>query len=193
MPRERRLHCDVRRFGVAHFTDQDHVGIVTKNGPQRVGKSETGARIHGQLYDAIKTVFHGIFDRHHLHARRAAFAQRRVQRGGFSRTGRTAHEQQARGALQQGTPLCEHVGIEAQRLERRRLIGVSAIEQAQHDTFAMQGRQGGNAHIEFPVAHPHPGTTVLRQSPFGNVETGQHLQAGNDRRPEFGSELLRVA
>ena len=52
--------------------------------------------------------------------------------------------------------------------------------------LAVCGRHGGDTHVEIEAADPRPGAAVLRQPPFGDVETGQNLHARDDRTRHLG-------
>ena len=68
------LKSDFRRFRVANFAHQNHVGILTQNGSQAARKGQARFDIHLDLVDSGQLVFDRIFDGHNIHFRRASFA-----------------------------------------------------------------------------------------------------------------------
>ena len=54
-----------------------------------------------------------------------------------------------------------------------------ARQQADDGRFAMLGRHGGDANIDLRARHLQPCRAVLRQAPFGDVETCQNLDPGD--------------
>ena len=60
---------------------------------------------------------------------------------------------------------------ELREIERDRV----AVEHAQHQGFAVQRRDGGNAEIDLLAAHRQLDAAVLRQAPLGDVERAMIL------------------
>ncbi len=53
----------------------------------------------------------------------------------------------------------------------------TAIEQPDDDALTVHGRHGGDAHVEFALLEPHADPSVLRPSPFRDVEVREELDA----------------
>ena len=92
-------HGDAHGFRVAHFAYNDHVGSLAQRGAQSGGKIRRIRSDFHLLNDAANVrvlVFDGIFD-HHDMARfpEIDFVDQRSERGGLSRTGRAADQDQA--------------------------------------------------------------------------------------------------
>lgn len=57
MSRQRRLHGDVRGFGVADFSHHDHLRVVAQQGPERVGERNSLDGVDLGLRDAGQDLF----------------------------------------------------------------------------------------------------------------------------------------
>ena len=57
----------------------------------------------------------------------------------------------------------------------------AAIEEAQHDAFAMDRRHGRDAQVELPCLEAHANASVLRASTLGDVELREKLDSRDDR------------
>ena len=68
MPRQRRLHRDLRGFQVADFADHDHVRVLTQDGAQHGGEIQPDLRLDLRLVDAAKLIFDRVLDRHDIAA-----------------------------------------------------------------------------------------------------------------------------
>ena len=60
---------DLDRLAVAHFADQDDVGILAQRRAQNSREIQTDLRHHLHLRDAVEAVFDRVFDGDHFHAR----------------------------------------------------------------------------------------------------------------------------
>ena len=73
------------------------------------------------------------------------------------------------------------IGSEPERGERDNAL--LAVEDAQDDVLAVNGRLHGDTEIDLPAAHVERGMAVLRRARLGDVERRQHLDANRHRRP----------
>ena len=73
---------------------------------------------------------------------------------------------------------------------------VLLVQEPQHQTFPMEGGQGGNPHVHLPVLPGFLEPSVLGQPFFSDVHAGKDLKPGNQRVLEIfrhGPELLEHA
>ena len=67
---QRRLHGNLRGFGVANFADENHVRVMAQNGAQPARKGQAGFFVDLNLIDALELIFDRVFNRDDLAARR---------------------------------------------------------------------------------------------------------------------------
>ena len=111
------------------------------------------------------------------------FDKRGVQRGRFTRTGRPGHENNSMRQVEHAIP---HVPIalrHAQMFQPEE--GIAAIENAQHDCFAVNHRNDADAQVDLASGDFQPDTAVLRDALLGDVQMTQDLEARDNRRLEF--------
>ena len=89
---ERRLHRDLRGFGVANFADENHVRVVAQNRAQPARERQAGFFVDLNLIDALELIFHRIFHRDDFADGVVDFVQRGVKRRGFAGTGRAGDQ-----------------------------------------------------------------------------------------------------
>jgi hypothetical protein len=89
MPREGRANRKLRRLGVAGLADQNHIGILAEQRPQRGGKGEADLFADLRLPDAGELVFDRVFQRVDRAVAVVQQVQRGMERGGLARTGRS--------------------------------------------------------------------------------------------------------
>src|SRR6266852_1583385 len=94
---ERRLDGDLGGFLVADFADHDLVWIVTQDGAQAAGEGEALLLVHGNLGNAAKLVFHGVFDRNDLVFVGLDLVDGGVERSGFTGARGTCNQDHAVG------------------------------------------------------------------------------------------------
>ena len=177
---QRRLDRGARGLDVAHFADQDDVRVLAHDRAQGAGEIQPDLRLDLDLVDAVHPVFHRVLDGDDLDPAFIELGQRRVQRGGLAGAGRPGHQHDAVRLRQRlAQPCALGVGV-AERAQVQ--ADVLAVEQAQHHRFAMRGRHGGHAQVEFAALHAQLDAAVLRQPAFGDVEPGEDLEAAHHRR-----------
>src|ERR1044072_2028276 len=93
--RERRLNGYLRGLGVADFTDHYLVRVVAQYAAKTASKGQPLLLIDGNLRDALKLIFDGVFDGDDLVFFVLDLVQRAVERGRFTRTRRPRHEHHA--------------------------------------------------------------------------------------------------
>ena len=135
--------------------------------------------VHGDLRDARQLILDRVLDRDDLLGHRVAKLECGVERGRLSAAGRAGDEDHAvrptRASRRDG------------RQDTRRHAELSsdygpaaAIEESEHDTFAEERRHGRHAKIELPVFESDADASVLRPTPFGDIELRQELDARDD-------------
>jgi len=60
MTRQGRLDGNISGFLVTNFTDQQHIGVLTHQGSQCVGKGQINLWLHLHLIDPVDLVLDGI-------------------------------------------------------------------------------------------------------------------------------------
>ena len=60
------LHRDASGLDVPDLPDEDHVGVLSQNGPKSGGKGESGLLVRLDLVDGWEDVLDRIFDGHHV-------------------------------------------------------------------------------------------------------------------------------
>jgi hypothetical protein len=128
---------------------------------------------------AFELVLDRVLDRDDFHVGRVDLRQRRVQRGGFTGTGRSGDQQDAVRALQHvDEALLEAVGkTQRRKIEYHRF----AIENTHHHRLAEAGRHGGHAQVELLALHAQLDAAVLRQATLGDVQSRHDLHARDHR------------
>src|SRR6266540_3097024 len=189
--RERGAHHQLRRFRVARFAHQDDVRVLPEQRAQAGAEGQANVFLDLRLADEPHAVFDRVFQREGAHVRRARFAEDRVERGGLAAAGRAGHEDDAVGLVDEFAKLREHVRLEAERVQVPDLRG--RIEDAQHDIFAVSGRQAGDAQVHLAAAHQHAGPAVLRHARLRHVDVGQDFEPrGHGALHRLGDEQFGV-
>ena len=184
MSGQRGLDRDTRGFQIAHLADHDDVRILAHDRTQRMGEIQPDRRFGLDLVDTLDLVFDRILDGDDLHVGRIEFRQRRVQRGGLAGTGRARNQQDAVRLFQHFLELRQEFVGEAELVEIQH--HGFAIEQAHHHRFAVRGWNSAHAQVELLALHAQHDATVLRQTPFRDVELGHDLDARNDCCGQIG-------
>ncbi len=92
MARHGGFHGDLRRLFIPDFSDHHHVGVLTQKSAKRRGKVKADFLVDVHLDDSRQVVFDRVLSGEDLHVGSINGIQRRIQRRGFSRTGRSAYE-----------------------------------------------------------------------------------------------------
>ena len=108
------------------------------------------------------------------------FQQRAVERGALAGAGRAGHQddavRQADQFAEGGVKVVLHAELAERELHR------ALVQQTQHDAFAVDHGDHGNADIDLAAADPQLDAAVLRQAALGDVQPGHDLQAADDGR-----------
>ena len=78
----------------------------------------------------------------------------------------------------------QHVVVEAKLFKIVKIAG-GAIEQTHDDAFAVQGRQRGNAQVDFAPQRLDLDAAVLREPSLGDIQLGHQLDARNNGGLQF--------
>ena len=172
----------MRRLAIADFAHQHHVRVLAQNSAQPAGKGHIDFRVNLGLTDALQLIFDGVFNGHDVAFPRVEAAQRGVEGGAFSRTGRPGHQHDAVRAGDQPIYLLQQGGShpEGQQVE----IDAIFIEQTQHHALAVARRQGGDAHVDGASANAQRHAPILRNALFGDIQARHHLNARDQQRGE---------
>src|SRR5258705_6472732 len=97
MSGQRRLHGNLRSFGVADFADHDFVRIVAQYRAQPARKREPLFFVDRNLQHSRQLILDGVFDGDYFVAAMINFGECRIERGRFAAAGRTGDEEHAIG------------------------------------------------------------------------------------------------
>src|SRR2546427_8758599 len=187
---ERRLDRDLGRLGVADLAHHDDIGVLADDRAQPVREGEPDLRLHVDLIHAEQLVLDRILDGDELLVGRVDLVERPVERGRLAAAGGAGHQDHAVGLRDQPVELRERVLRETERPEghddRR------AVEDAEHDTLAVERGEGRDAEIDLAPHEPQLDAPVLRQAPLGDVELRHDLDARHDRRLQPPRRCLHV-
>src|SRR5690606_36632316 len=132
--------------------------------------------------------FHRVLDRADVARVVVEDVQRGVQRHGLARAGRAGDQHHAVGLLHRVEEQRLLVVLVAELLDAQ--LGGAAVEHAQHDLLAEQGRQGADAEVDLlALAQVELDAAVLRHPLLGDVELRHHLQARGDARAHLHRDL----
>ncbi len=175
---------DVGGFGIANFPDHDNVGGLAEHGAECGAEGHADVGFDHDLVDAREFVFDGIFDGDDFAVGAVDDVEAGVEGGGFTGAGGAGDEDDAVGEFEEGLELCLVVGEEAEFGEAEEEGGF--IEDTHDHGFAMVGGDGGDAEVDFLVAHFELDTSVLREAFFGDGHGAAHdFEAGDDGGEEF--------
>ena len=145
----------------------------------RIGESQANLGLYLNLIDAVELVFDRVFDGENFLLAIVEMQQRRVERCRLTAAGGSGHQNDAMGPVE-NIEITRQSGIaEAKRVEAQ--IDAALIENTQDDAFAVHGRHGGDAQVDFLTAIDQTDTAVLGQAGFGDIEVGHQLDARNHR------------
>src|SRR5437773_1002489 len=161
---------------IANLADHNDVRGLTQNGAQRDWKGHSDIVVHLHLIDPGHLIFNRFFHRDDLAVRLVDVIEAGVKGTGFSRPGRTSHEQDSIRRTQQ---LFEFFLIVAEETELGQAEEQTRfIEHAHDNAFAMVRGNGGNAQINRFLFDLHLNASVLRQTLFRDTH-----RAGHDFQP----------
>ena len=179
---QRRLHRDLGGFAVADLAHHDLVRIVPQHRTQAAREGEALLLVHRNLQHARQLVLDRVFDGDDLVEAVVDFTDGGVQRGGLAGAGRPGHQQHAVGLGRQLAHGGTRDVVKAQTFQRQRLqlFGqVFLVQHPQHRVFAMHAGHDRHPKIDVAAGVSHLEAPVLRHAALGNVQFGQHLDAGN--------------
>ena len=107
--------------------------------------------------------------------------EHRVERRRLAAAGRPGDQDDALGAGDHQLQALQVLVGEAEIVERDNAF--LAVENAQHDILAVDGRLAGDTEIHLAAGHRQPDAAVLRGAHFGDIHAGKHLDAHRHRRP----------
>ncbi len=169
---------------VADLTHHDHVRVLTQNRAQPAGEGHVDLGVDLGLADARQEVFHRVLNGQDIAAAGIDVAQARVQGGGFTRTGRTGHQNDAVGLEQGfGQPVA-HKGRHGQ-LVQGQLPG-RLVEQAQYNPFTVGRGDRGHPDVYGVARQAHGNPAILGQALLGDIQARHNLQARYQHRGELG-------
>src|SRR5437870_12201198 len=179
MASQARIGRDRCGLQITNLADHDDVRGLTQNGAQRDWEGHSDIVVHLHLIDPGHLIFNRFFHRDDLAVRLVDVIEAGVEGTGFSRPGRTSHEQDSIRRTQQ---LFEFFLIVAEETELGQAEEQTRfIEHAHDNAFAMVRGNGGNAQINRFLFYVHLNASVLRQTLFCDTHRAGHdLQPADD-------------
>src|SRR6185436_18732731 len=118
------------------------------------------------------------FDIDRVHA-----AQTAIKSRGFTRSSRAGYDEDAVGLIDRLCRVIKNVFGKAEGFEVE--IYRRTIEHAQHDRLSELRRKRRDTEVDLLGAHLVIDSTVLGQSPLGNIQVRHDLQAGDHRQRQM--------
>ena len=177
------LDGDLGGFEVADLADQDDVGILAQEGPQRgrEGQADLVLRLH--LVDPDEIEFDRVLGGHDVDFRVVQLRDGGIERVRLAGAGRSGDEHDSVGTLDRVLEPPEGLRLEAE--ERHVELELALVEQAHHDLLAEQRGDRRDAEVEVARAildaKADLDPAVLREPLFGDVELRHDLQARDQR------------
>ena len=100
-----------RGFLVTHFTDHDHVRVLTEQGTNARRKGKACGIVDLALVHTVNIQFHRVFHRRDVDRGIQNFSNRSVKRGRLTRTRRTGNEHNAVRGINGINKLLEHTRV----------------------------------------------------------------------------------
>jgi hypothetical protein len=194
MPRQACLNGNLRSLDIADLANHDDIRILSKNGPQRLGKRQVRTRIDLNLPYSGKFVLDGILDCHYVQCLRIESSYRRIQRRRFAGSGRASDKDDPMRLMHKAINSLSDRKIHTKRpkIQLLRIL----VQQAKHHPLAMIRRNRRHSNIYRSPRNPDSDSAILRHSPFRYVEIRHNLDAGNHRgmkRPAGSNDVAQRA
>src|SRR5690606_28593334 len=119
------------------LADHDHVRVLAQDGPQGTGKVELDFGIDLDLAYAGKVELDRVLYGDDVEPPGVELAQRGVERGALSRTGRARHQQDAVRLTEEINESVLDDPIHAERIQPK--LACLLVQQAQHQALTMRG------------------------------------------------------
>ena len=162
---------------------------MAQDAAQRRGKGQPDLGLDLKLHDARQLILDGIFNGDDLDGFFVQCVQTGVQRGGLAASGRSGEEDDAVRLLHQGAQDLEVIRQKPQVFQRdEHLHG----QDADDHILPVEARDDRDAQIDLLVLDFDDRPAILREAPLHDVELGDDLDPGDDRRLEV-ARLLRHA
>lgn len=175
---ESRFDGDIGGFVVANFPDHDDVGILAEDGAEGIGEAETDFGFDGDLINSGELVFDGIFDGDDIILGVIQFAEDGVEGGGFAGAGGAGDEDHAVGGIDGFFENAEGIFIHTEGIDGG---GEGTfIEEADDNFLPINRGKDGDAEVDFLSGDPNAKATVLGEATFGDIETGEDFNSGDD-------------
>ena len=136
-------------------------------------KIQSNLGLHLDLIDASELIFDRIFDRKYFALNAVEYFQRGIQGRGLSASCRTGYENDAIWLVHQTMQCGDVISRKAKLCEVK--FNASTIEDAHDDALAKHRRNGRHPKIDINATHDNLDSSVLRHSPFGNIQFGHNL------------------
>ena len=177
----RRPECHLGGLAVAHFAHQDDVRVLAHDGTDAVGEIELDRVAHRGLPDQRDRILDRIFEGHDVDPFDVYLRQQRVERRGLAAAGRAGDHEDALGPRQHQVELRQHRFGQAHLIQADdRLL---AVEDAQDDVLAVDGRMARHPEIDRPAGQVERDAAVLRRAGLGDVHAAHDLEAHGNAGP----------
>ncbi len=172
------LDRDFRGFGIPDFTHHDDIGVLAQEGAQRVGKRQADIRAHQHLVDTAHLILNRLLGGQDAPVDLVDFVQEGVERGRFSRTGGTRHQDDPVGAVDVALDQLFVARRHPEIFQADELA--FALQKTQADTLAVNGRHGRYADIDVLALHAQSDTPVHGHAFLGDIQVGHDLDTRDD-------------
>ena len=165
------LNRDFRRLQVSDFSYHHDIRVLTDNTAQSGGKGDSDLVVHLDLAQTGSFVFHRVFDGDDLFTGIVELIDNAVQGGGLTAPRGAHNKDDSVGDLDKFFKLGKMFLRHAEGLEVKTQSAL--IQKSQNDTFTGKDGNGTDTHIKFSTSQFHIGTSILRQTAFGDIQTAQ--------------------
>ena len=160
--RQCRLDGEVGRLVVADLPHHHHIGVLTENTAQTIGKGKANVTIDLDLVDSLHFVLHRVFQCDDVDGIILNFFNQCIEAGRFTATGRATGKNHPIGAVNplanepEGTPSIAHL-LELEGC-------ASLIQQANHHLLAPHHWANGNTEVNLLICHLDGKLPILRDT-----------------------------
>ena len=170
---------------VPDLTHHDHVRVLAQDGTQAACKGHPGPLVELDLADFFDTVFHRIFQGDDIDVRGVDLLENAVQGGGFTASRGARGQDHAVGFADDGVDLVRVIALNAELVQ---IVARGAhVQKSKHQVFSVDGGQGRDPDVDFPVVHIDGEPSVQGNPGGGDVHVAENLDArGNGHEHPFG-------
>ena len=188
---KRRLNGHIGGLQVANLTDHDDIRILTQHGLYPLGKVHIDIGLNLHLIEAGLHHFDGVLNSADIHLAGGQLLEGGIQRGGFPRTSRARHEDDAMGVAGHLVPGIVILFGKAQLLEAAHQH--VRIEHPHHHLFPKRGGQRGDTQFDLiPFRRLGLQSPILGLALFRHVQAAKDFQTAGHRRHDGRRQLVHI-